>query len=91
MSLRVHPLWHYERNVVVRPLPGDAASCDGIVSEACPTRQHLLDPRHFYGGTWVMVPNMVRIFVDLLGFLDLGRTEVYFAVERVWRRNMGEP
>jgi len=85
LSLAIHPLWHYERNVVVRALTDDSAPCDGIVAEACPTRADLLDPRRFYGGALAMLPNMMRVGLDVLGFLDMRRTEVYLATEVVLR------
>ncbi|MEM6931230.1 MAG: hypothetical protein AAF602_30140 [Myxococcota bacterium] len=86
LSLRIHPLWHYERNAIVAPLTDDTAPCDGIVAEACPTRADLLDPRRFYGGTLAMIPNMVRVGLDVLGFLDLRLTEVFLTTEWVLRR-----
>jgi len=85
LSLAIHPLWHYERNVVVRELTEASPVCDGIVAEACRTRADLLDPRRFYGGTWAMLPNMVRVLRDTVGFLDLGTTEVHLATEIVLR------
>jgi len=86
LSLGIHPLWHYERNVVREALTADSQPSDGIVAEACRTRADLLDPRRFYGGTLAMLPNMVRVALDILGFLDLGRTEVYLTTEYVLRR-----
>ena len=81
LSLEVHPLWYYQRNVVVEPITEDAEPSDGIVLEACPTRRHLLNPAHFFGGALKMVPNMLRIANDINGFLDMKKTETYYATE----------
>ena len=54
---------------------------DGIVLEACRTRGDLLNPARFFGGALKMVPNMLRIANDIKGFLDMKRTETFYATE----------
>lgn len=81
LSLEVHPLWYYQRNVVCGPVTEGADPSDGIVLEACRTRGKLLNPASFFGGALRMVPNMVRIASDINGFLDMRKTETFYATE----------
>ena len=85
LALELHPLWNYVRNVVVAPvLPGSPPLC-GVVEEHCRTRDELLDPVRFFGGWLRMVPSMLRVFLDVRGFLDLAALENYLVTER-WLR-----
>jgi CubicO group peptidase (beta-lactamase class C family) len=69
------------RNVVAAPvLPGSPLLC-GIVEEQCRTRGELLDPVQFFGGWLGMVPNMLRVFRDVRGFLDLAAIENFLVTE----------
>jgi len=81
LSLEVHPLWYYQRNVIVEPITEWADPSDGIVLEACPTRSDLLNPTRFFGGALKMVPNMLRVAMDINGFLDMKKTETFYATE----------
>ena len=81
LSLEVHPLWYYQRNVVLEPITEGAEPSDGIVLEACPTRSDLLNPARFFGGPLKMVPNMLRVAQDIKGFLDMKKIENYYATE----------
>ena len=58
-----------------------AEPSDGIVLEACKTRGDLLNPARFFGGALKMVPNMLRVAKDINGFLDMKKTETYYATE----------
>jgi hypothetical protein len=40
-----------------------------------------LNPTRFFGGTLKMVPNMLRVAKDIQGFLDMKKTETYYATE----------
>jgi hypothetical protein len=85
LALEIHPLWSYVRNVVAAPvLPGSPPLC-GIVEEQTRTRSELLDPVRFFGGWPRMVPSMLRVFLDVRGFLDLATIENYLVTER-WIR-----
>ena len=85
LALEIHPLWNYVRNVVAAPvLPGSPPLC-GIVEEQCRTRGELLDPVRFFGGWLRMAPNMLRVYRDVRGFLDLAAIENYLVTER-WLR-----
>jgi hypothetical protein len=81
LSLQIHPLWYYQRNVIVEPITEWADPSDGIVLEACRTRGDLLNPARFFGGALKMVPNMLRVAMDINGFLDMKKTETFYATE----------
>lgn len=81
LSLEIHPLWYYQRNVIIEPITPRAEPSDGIVLEACRTRADLLNPTHFFGGTLRMIPNMLRVAKDVSGFLDMKKTETFYATE----------
>lgn len=81
LSLEVHPLWYYQRNLIRKPVTEGAEPSDGIVLEACPTRADLLNPARFFGGALKMVPNMLRVANDIKGFLDMRKTETFYATE----------
>ena len=81
LSLEIHSLWYYQRNVVRKSLTESADPWDGIVLEACRTRSDLLNPTRFFGGALKMLPNMIRVAVDVSGFLDPRTSETYYATE----------
>jgi len=81
LSLEIHPLWYYQRNVIVQPVLEGSEPLDGIVLEACRTRGDLLNPTRFFGGALKMVPNMLRVATDISGFLDMKKTETFYATE----------
>ncbi len=119
LSLRFHPLWHYNRNVVCRideaamgvsssagpgaggagpgpvgatgagKTPGGPAPTarnqpyDGIVEEHFRLRKDLLNPFRFYGRPHIIIPRMIRILIDILGFIDLRRIETYLVRETI--------
>ena len=81
LSLKIHPLTHYNRNVVdVRGLRNNE-SWDGIVEEHCKTKAELLNPSKFFGGALKMIPNMISVYADTKSFLDYGTIEIYFTAE----------
>ncbi|MGB8221662.1 MAG: hypothetical protein WCF10_03700 [Polyangiales bacterium] len=81
LSLQIHPLWYYQRNVIHKAVTDGAEPSDGIVLEACKTRGDLLNPARFFGGALEMVPNMLRVANDIKGFLDMKKTETFYATE----------
>ncbi len=78
LSLEIHPLWHYARNVV---LQSDGKHYDGIVEEHCRKRSSMLNPARFFGGPLRMLPNMIRVYMDVKGFLDYDSIEPYLVSE----------
>ena len=73
LSLEIHPLWRYVRNVVARPLTPGAAPLAGIVEEQVREARELTDPNLFYGGKENLPRNMKRVLDDVRSFLDLER------------------
>jgi hypothetical protein len=85
LSLRIHPLWKYERNLVQEKLFGVSPEryWHGIVAEHFRTRADLMDLRRFFGGTRSMLPNMLRVARHIKTFLDTATLETYLVSERL--------
>ncbi len=49
LSFEIHPFWLYVRNQVLRPITPGAPSVRGIVYEAVPTDEDMLDFTRFFG------------------------------------------
>lgn len=81
MSLKYHPLWHYNRNVIKELLTPDSVHWDGIVEEHFRSRSDLLNPFKFFGNPAVLVPRMITVYRDTNSFLDYNTIEPYFASE----------
>ena len=85
MSLRFHPLWHYNRNVVDERLAPDSAGFDGIVEEQVREARDLLNPFRFFGNPLVIVPRMIMVYRDTKSFIDYPSMETYLAASYVVR------
>ena len=81
LSMKFHPLWHYNRNVVEDRQCAETAGWDGIVEEHFRTRSDLLNPFKFFGNPLVIVPRMIRVYTDTRSFLDYKTIEPYLAAE----------
>ena len=82
LSLRLHPLWHYDRNVVEEKLTGDSHDWHGIVEEHFRTRKELLHPVRFFGNHPVkMFWHMWEVYADTKSFLDYRTIEPYLTRE----------
>ena len=81
LSLKVHPLWHYSRNVVREKLVESPEWWDGIVEEHTRTRPELFNPMKFFGGPFAMPYNMIRVYADVKSFLDYKNVEPYLVTE----------
>jgi hypothetical protein len=81
LSLRLHPLWNYVRNVVAEPATAGTPRLDAIVEEHFRTREDLLNPVRFFGGPLAMVPNMARVALDIRNFIDLPSMETWLVDE----------
>jgi hypothetical protein len=77
LSLEIHPLWCYVRNVVERPVTDDAPRWLGIVEETFREVEDFTDPGRMYGS----VENMRRVLADVRKFIDLDTIEVYVMSE----------
>ena len=83
LSLKIHPLWNYNRNVVKEKLSDNSGEWDGIVEEHFRKTSDLLNPIKFFGNPFVMVYNMLCVYFDTKSFLDYKTIEPYFATE-IW-------
>jgi len=81
LSLKIHPLWHYNRNVVIKTLTEDSSSWDGIVDEHMRTKSELLNPFKFFGNPLVIIPRMIHVYTDTKSFLDYKTIEPYLTRE----------
>lgn len=83
LSLKIHPLWHYNRNVVESKLSEGSNTRKGIVEEHPRTRSELLNPFKFFGNALVIVPRMLKVYTDTKSFLDYKTIETYLVAEYV--------
>lgn len=81
LSLKIHPLWHYNRNVVKEKLTDSSNLWDGIVEEHTRSTDELLNPLKFFGNPFTMIYNMIRVYFDTKSFLDYKTIEPYLATE----------
>jgi len=81
LSLKLHPLWNYNRNVVLQKICDHPCWYDGIVEEQTRTRSELLNPFKFFGNALEITGNMIAVYRDTKSFLDYKRIETYLAAE----------
>jgi hypothetical protein len=81
LSLQVHPLWSYTRNVVEAALSHAAPDFDGIVEEHFRELKDILRPWRMFGGKARMLPNMLKIGLHVHTFLHLPSIENYLLRE----------
>lgn len=81
LSLKIHPLWHYNRNVVIEKINKNSEHWDGIVDEHMQTRSELLNPFKFFGNPLVIIPRMFQVYFDTKSFLDYKTIEPYLTTE----------
>lgn len=81
LSLKIHPLWHYNRNVVEEKLSEDSNSWDGIVEEHTRSRSELMNPFKFFGNPLVIIQRMLHVYSDTKSFLDYKTIEPYLVAE----------
>jgi hypothetical protein len=83
LSLKIHPLWNYSRNVVDKMLTDRSEKWEGIVEEQMRSDDELLNPFRFFGNPLVIIPRMIAVYTDTKSFLDYGNIETYLAREVV--------
>ncbi len=81
LSLKIHPLWHYNRNVVEKKITENSFDWHGIVEEHTRTFSELLNPAKFFGNPFTMFYNMIRVYFDTQSFLDYKTIETYLVSE----------
>lgn len=87
LSLKIHPLWNYNRNVTGEKLTNDTVDWDGIVEEQFKTKADLLNPIKFFGQPLIMPYRMWQVYSDTKSFLDYKTIEPYFASELYIKSN----
>jgi hypothetical protein len=90
LSLEIHPLWNYARNVVTEQSVDGSRHYDGIVEEHFRTKKDLTGLARFFGGFGKMVKNMAAVYKDMNGFIDRKTIEPYFITE-YWILYSGAP
>lgn len=85
LSLRYHPLWNYNRNVVEESLTTVDAAFDGIVEEQVKETRDLLNPFRFFGNPLVIVPRMIHVYMDTKSFIDYPTMETFLVKAYVVR------
>ena len=81
LSLKIHPLWNYNRNVVENRDDENIEKWDGIVEEHFKEKSDLLNPFKFFGNPLRIIPNMIAVYRDTKSFLDYASIEPYLAME----------
>ena len=81
LSLKIHPLWNYNRNVVSQKLSQSSFPWDGIVEEQFRKEADLMNPIKFFGNPLVMFYRMWQVYSDTKSFLDYDSIEPYYASE----------
>jgi hypothetical protein len=81
MSIVIHPLGDYIRNVVTGYLTEDTPGVDGIVEEHFGSDRDLLNPVRMFGGIRKVLPSMLRIQRHVSGFIDLSNIKNYICRE----------
>lgn len=83
LSLKIHPLWNYSRNVVIESNIAESEPWDGLVEEQVQNRSDLLNPFKFFGNPFIILYNMLRVYTDTRSFLEYKTIEPYLATEYV--------
>ncbi len=81
MSLKFHPLWHYNRNVVIETLSATEPPFRGIVEEHFRERCDLLNPFRFFGNPLVIIQRMIAVYRDTRSFIDYRTIEPWLVRE----------
>lgn len=81
LSLKLHPLWNYVRNVVEKKTSEHGAWYDGIVEEQFKKGSHLLNPLIFFGPPLKVPWHMMQVLTDTKSFIDMKRIETYLTTE----------
>lgn len=81
LSLEIHPLWCYVRNVVEEALGPDAPPFRGLVEEQFRALADLLDPKRLYGSR----ENARRVAEHVPRFIDLRTLETALLTEHILR------
>ena len=81
LSLRLHPLWNYNRNVVTSASSKASLWYDGIVEEQFQKSPDLLNPFIFFGPPLKILRHMYEVLKDTRSFIDMRKIETYLTTE----------
>lgn len=81
LTLKIHPIYHYNRNEVTESLGNPPVLYDGIVEEHCLTRKELMNPFKFFAKSGLAPVNMIKTYFDVKSFIDYKSIETYLVVE----------
>jgi hypothetical protein len=83
LTLKIHPIYHYNRNEVTGSAGNPHVYFDGIVEEHCLTRSELFNPFRFFAKSGFAPLNMVKTYFDVNSFIDYRSIETYLVQEFV--------
>lgn len=81
LSLRIHPLWNYNRNEVEKLLIDASSPFEGIVEENFRKASDLLNPFRFFGNPLIIIYRMLQVYSDTKKFIDYPTMETYLTTE----------
>ena len=81
LSLKLHPLWNYNRNAVVESSGENRAHYEGIVEEQFRNPAELLNPFLFFGPPLKTPLHMLQVWRDSRSFIDMKTIEIYLTTE----------
>ena len=83
LTLKIHPIYHYNRNEVKETTGDSPIHYDGIVEEHCRTKKELLNPFKFFAKSGFAPINMIKTYFDVNSFIDYKSIESYLVKEFV--------
>ncbi len=81
LTLKIHPVYHYSRNRVTGVIGVPPVLFDGIVEEHTRTKRELLHPYKFFTKSGFAIPNMIKTYYDVNGFIDYRSIETFLVQE----------
>lgn len=81
LTLKIHPIYHYNRNEVIEAISDPPVLYDGIVEEHCLTKSELFNPFKFFAKSGFAPINMIKTYFDVKSFIDYKSIETYLVQE----------
>ena len=83
LTLKIHPIYHYNRNEVKNVTADPPVLYNGIVEEHCLTESELFNPFKFFAKSGFAPINMIKTYFDVNSFIDYKSIETYLVKEFV--------
>jgi len=83
LTLKIHPIYHYNRNEVTETMGDPPIHFDGIVEEHCRSERELFNPFKFFAKSGFAPVNMIKTYFDVNSFIDYKSIETYLVKEFV--------